>query len=133
MKRECETCIKKKTTFCPTSMECMATDDMPYYQNKIMLLEENQELKKKYVNAVADYETAMSENQQLKIQISAREKVCNRLEDNWNKLKEYISIKLYNIEYLQKLCGCRIDDIDHILLDAIRKEMQELEGSENRG
>lgn len=51
---------------------------------------------------------------------------------NWNKLKEYISIKLYNTEYLQKLCGCRIDDIDHILLNAIRKEMQELEqGSDN--
>ena len=45
MKRECDTCIKRKTTFCPTSMECMATDDMPYYQNRIMLLEENQELK----------------------------------------------------------------------------------------
>ena len=46
MKRECESCIKRKTTYCPTSMECMATDDMPYYQNRIMLLEENQELKK---------------------------------------------------------------------------------------
>ena len=45
MKRECETCIKKKTSYCPASMECMATDDMPYYQNRIMLLEENQKLK----------------------------------------------------------------------------------------
>ena len=50
-----------------------------------------------------------------------------QLKDNWNKLKEYISIKLYNTEYLQKLCGCRIDDIDHILLDAIREEIQGLE------
>lgn len=45
MKRECETCIKRKTTYCPTSMECMATDDMTYYQNRIMLLEENKQLK----------------------------------------------------------------------------------------
>lgn len=45
MKRECETCIKRKTPCCPTSIDCMATDDMPYYQNIIMLLEENQELK----------------------------------------------------------------------------------------
>ena len=45
MKRECETCIKRKTAYCPTSMECMATDDMPYYQNRIMLLEENKQLK----------------------------------------------------------------------------------------
>ena len=28
------------------------------------------------------------ENKQLKIQISAREEVCNRLENNWNKLKK---------------------------------------------
>lgn len=67
------------------------------------------------------------ENQQLKIQISAREEVCNRLESNWNKLKEYIDIKLYNVEYLQKLCGCRIDDEIHMILDIIKKEMQELE------
>lgn len=26
-------------------MECMATDDMPYYRNRIMLLEENKQLK----------------------------------------------------------------------------------------
>lgn len=25
-----------------------------------------------------------------------------QLKDNWNKLKEYINIKLYNVEYLQK-------------------------------
>ena len=55
-----------------------------------------------------------------------------KLKDNWNKLKEYISIKLYNTEYLQKLCGYGIDDFDHILLDVIREEMQKLEGSDNK-
>lgn len=44
--RECVSCIKRKTPYCPTSMECMATEDMPYYQNRMMLLKENQELKK---------------------------------------------------------------------------------------
>lgn len=52
---------------------------------------------------------------------------CKRLKDNWNKLKEYIDIKLYNVEYLQKLCGCRIDDEIYMLLDIIKKEIQELE------
>ena len=33
-------------------------------------------------------EQLQQENKQLKIQISAREEVCNRLENNWNKLKE---------------------------------------------
>lgn len=52
MKRECETCIKRKTPYCPTSIECMATDDMPYYQNRIMLLEENEQLKKDIKNII---------------------------------------------------------------------------------
>lgn len=55
----------------------------------------------------------------------------NKQLDNWNKLKEYIDIKLYNVEYLQKLCGCKIDDETHMILDIIKKEMQELEGSDS--
>ena len=57
MKRECETCIKRKTPYCPTSIDCMATDDMPYYQNRIMLLEENEQLKKQLenINEQANY------------------------------------------------------------------------------
>lgn len=31
------------------------------------------------------------ENKQIKIQISAREEVCDRLESNWNKLKEWVN------------------------------------------
>ena len=45
MNKKCETCIKRKTLFCPTSIKCMATDDKLYYQDKIMLLEENKQLK----------------------------------------------------------------------------------------
>ena len=33
-------------------------------------------------------EELQQENKQLKIQISAREEVCNRLESNWNKLNK---------------------------------------------
>lgn len=63
--------------------------------------------------------------------IKELQKENKQLKENWNELKDYISIKLYNTEYLQKLCGCRIDDIDHILLDVIREEMQEIEGSDS--
>lgn len=73
----------------------------------------------------------IKENQQLKIQISAREEEYRKLEDNWNKLKESIDIKLYNIEYLQKLCGCRLDDEIHMILDILKKTMQELEENKN--
>lgn len=57
------------------------------------------------------------ENKQIKIQISAREEVCNRLENNWNKLKEYIR---KNIIY---------DDVGMKILDSSPLEdyMQELE------
>lgn len=58
-------------------------------------------------------------------------KTIQKLFNNWNKLKEYIDIKLYNVEYLQKLCGCRLDDEIHIILDIIKKEMKELEGSDS--
>ena len=42
---ECESCIKRKTIYCPSSSECYDTVDKPYYQNRIMLLKENQQLK----------------------------------------------------------------------------------------
>lgn len=58
-------------------------------------------------------------------------KTIEKLFNNWNKLKEYIDIKLYNEEYLQKLCGYRIDDEIHMILDIIKKKMQELEGSDS--
>lgn len=68
-----------------------ASNEIVTQDEQIRRLEkENQKLKQKYLNAVADYETAMSENQQLKIQISAREEVCNKLENNWNTLWQYI-------------------------------------------
>ena len=64
-------------------------------------------------------------------QIKKLQQENKQLKDNWNKLKEYIDIKLYNMEYLQKLCGCRLDDEIHIILDIIKKEMQELEENKN--
>lgn len=120
MKRECETCIKRKTTYCPTSIECMATDDMPYYQNRIMLLEENKQLKERI-----EY-LERSNNRREDTILEQRQKISD-LEDNWNKLKGSIDIKLYNTEYLQKLWGYKIDDEIHMILDIIKKEMKELE------
>ena len=45
---ECETCIKRKTMYCPNSSECFNTENKPHYQNRIMLLEENEKLKEQY-------------------------------------------------------------------------------------
>lgn len=44
MTKECETCIKRKTMWCPTSMDCMALDELPYYLDKILALEKIDDL-----------------------------------------------------------------------------------------
>ena len=57
----------------------------------------------------------IAKNQALKIQISAREEVCNRLESNWNMLKEWLK-----------------NNIDKPNIKFILETMQELEqGSDN--
>ena len=68
----------------------------------------------KLINEIKKLE---QENKQIKIQISAREEVCDRLESNWIKLKEYIR---KNIIY---------DDVGMKILDSSPLEdyMQELE------
>ena len=50
MKRECETCIKRKTKWCPNSGECYDASEMIHYQNRIMLLEERDKYKSLYEN-----------------------------------------------------------------------------------
>lgn len=64
-------------------------------------------------------------------EIIKQDEKIRKLENNWEKLKEIISIKLYNVEYLQKLCNCKIDDEIHMILDILIKEMQELEKGSN--
>ena len=77
------------------------------------------------------YWELLKENKQLKIQISAREEVCNRLESNWNKLKEDL-IKIRQLTFTKynknewENCLSFNDDI----LPLIEK-MKELEGSDS--
>lgn len=91
MNKECETCIKRKTVYCPNSIECMATDDKPYYQNRIMLLEENKELKKKYENAVADYEKTMFEKEQLNSLVNSCQEEIRQLKKQLEEYKDKIN------------------------------------------
>ena len=99
MKRECETCIKRKTPYCPTSIDCMATDDMPYYQNRIMLLEENQELKKqleKTQKCLKDmYHINIENDKKLDKKETQQKEFIDYLENEINKIQE--QIKNYDI------------------------------------
>lgn len=79
-----------------------------------------QQENKKLNGAIQTYDILLKsnieENQQLKIQISAREEEYKKLEDNWNELKKFALEKqviLFGIEY-----ACYSDILD---------KMQELE------
>ena len=79
--KDCKNCVKRKTLYCPNSSECFDTLDMPYYQNRIMLLEENKQLKER-----VDY-LERSNNRREDTIIEQRQEIGN-LEDNLNKSKE---------------------------------------------
>ena len=44
-KEECDYCVKRKTMYCPNSNECYSLDNLPYFQTKLDVLKENNELK----------------------------------------------------------------------------------------
>lgn len=132
MKRECETCIKRKTTYCPTSIECMATDDMPYYQNRIMLLEENKRLN----GAIQTYDILLKSNveanNQLKLINKEHQQINGELRQA-NKLLNEQYIRLYKeyeqqerIKYLERSNNRRED----IILEQ-RQEISDLKDNWN--
>ena len=53
---ECETCVKRKTVYCPNHADCYDTINKPYYQNRIMLLEENNQLKEQLQQQEEEYD-----------------------------------------------------------------------------
>ncbi len=131
MKRECESCIKRKTPYCPNSTECMATDDMPYYQNRIMLLEENKQLKEQLLVAQTNEETFRLEMEEVTKTLGLDEdtifddvKVYARsLKDNWNKLKEHLKEKIAEERSDENLWLMGCYDEDKLILE----KMEELE------
>ena len=114
-------------------------DEVMYYFNYWYKEEDvysiNRYLSLKDFNYISNkYQELQKENKQLKIQISAREEVCNRLESNWNKLKEDL-IKIRQLTFTKynknewENCLSFNDDI----LPLIEK-MKELEqGSDSNG
>ena len=79
-----------------------------------------------FQNCLLEIKQLQQENKQLKIQISAREEVCNRLENNWNKLKE-IAKSQSGFKKRVDLKGGLWFEVDDLL-----DKMQELERSDNQ-
>lgn len=73
------------------------------------------------------------ENTKLRIEISAREEVCDRLEDNWNKLKEYLFDIRKRGFALQNLANVTKNTEPGIAILIIINKMQELERSDSNG
>ncbi len=48
---KCGECVRFKTQYCPCVIDCMVTDDHPYFQDRRMLLEENKQLKERLQQA----------------------------------------------------------------------------------
>ena len=55
------------------------------------LLKQNKELKQKYLNAVADYETTMAEKEQLKKQLKDKTEDYKRMKDNFDSKVDIIT------------------------------------------
>lgn len=72
------------------------------------------------------YKQLQQENTKLRIEISAREEVCDRLEDNWNKLREYL------IKEQARIVIENTDEDEFVYTDLLNK-MQKLEGSDSNG
>ena len=66
------------------------------FDNTMNLIEENQELKQKYLNSVADYETAMAEKSELKKQVETYE--IEGYEQNKELNKMSFDIKKYKTQ-----------------------------------
>ena len=62
------------------------------------LLKENQELKQKYLNAVADYETTMAEKEQLNSLVNSCQEEIRRLKKQLESANEQISYLRRSIE-----------------------------------
>ena len=110
MNKKCETCIKRKTLFCPTSIKCMATDDKLYYQDKIMLLEENKQLKERIAylersnnrredtileqrQEISDLDLYLEQRYSMKI---FKSRIKQLEEDNYKQYKEIDKLKKEN-------------------------------------
>ena len=104
---------------------------------------ENMLLKKKYENAVADYESVMFEKEQLKERIKYLERSNDRredtileqrqeisdLEDNWETIKQYCLDEQIPEEYDEYNSYI---EFSNSVYDNILNKMQELERSDNQ-
>ena len=75
------------------------------------------------------YWELLKENERLKIQISAREEVCNRLEDNWNKLRDYFNERIEVCDNRLSSPFCNFEKVtkERLIFSQCLEKLEELE------
>lgn len=94
-----EISIYKKANAIFKTNEYSETEDVCIHKETINifnLLKENQELKQKYLNAVADYETTRAEKEQLNSLVNSCQEEIRRLKKQVEEYKEQVNKGLYN-------------------------------------
>lgn len=133
--------IKESIQQIETLIEAWQLDEADLNQTDInamqVLLKENQELKKKYENAVADYETTMAEKNKLKKQLEEYKKDIEDLDNQnqrafenmqLNQLKVCNMIKQQKefIKWLERKQSFLRDEISELTLGMCNTDFQDI-------
>ena len=108
---ECESCVKRKTMYCPNSFKCYATKDKPYWQNRIMLLEENEKLKQ-------DYNKVVHESTEFESKVYELEQENQQLKEQRQELRSWLEKKLASDNYTDgmyygfKICLSKLNELE---------------------
>ncbi len=117
---KCGNCVKFKTQYCPCSVDCMATDDYPYFQDKRMMLEENQQLKEQNELEFNDFikfkkeqedrhleekDKLIKENYHLRKQLQQRDEVIDEIL-NTSYFDGDCPYSIIGDGWIEKLCDC---------------------------
>ena len=97
-----QSCCSKEMATTEEWCTCNAFEYSDRYIEQLQ--QENQELKEKYENAVADYETTMAEKEQLKNQLKDKTEDYNRMKDNFDsKVDVLTKIETQQNEFINYL------------------------------
>lgn len=101
--RDCKNCVKKNTIYCPNSKICYDNLSLPYFQDRIMLLKENETLKKQFKEIEEEYidfqEEAISIQTELR---DDRDNYYERLQDKYREQKKFIKYLEDEINNIKK-------------------------------
>lgn len=89
------------------------------------LLKQNKELKQKYLNAVADYETTMAEKEQLRKQLKDKTEDYRRMKDNFDsKVAVLTKIETQQKEFINYLKNMLDDENDIFSVVRVKDVLQ---------